>query len=173
MTTGVVDRRSESASDDDVPLVTGVEPVEGVPSAGQVGPRSSAPNAGFDAWAALLDSARDSAVPETVDGVPVGCQVQYRTTHGPPYIRKSLACPLRGRDGHGMCRKQRNCNQHPSTVRGQMEAVGYLAVWAKAAHRFATGAEHVAFKPPEAEVQQWVEELLARTGVHTGASSSA
>ncbi|MCP4242821.1 MAG: hypothetical protein GY772_19890 [bacterium] len=77
------------------------------------------------------------------------------------YRRYLVRCPLASgahAEGSARCVKKRGTGFAQTRRFGQLEPVAFLGVWLRAASEFGTRAQHMAFVPPEASVEQYMRE---------------
>jgi hypothetical protein len=89
-----------------------------------VGPLSSVEPEFDRRFQQLVFAAQSVDIPAIVDNLPIALDVCYKPTHGPPYIRKRIRCPV-----HDNCFRNRNCNLELDL--GQLGVIGYLCAWAR------------------------------------------
>ncbi len=77
------------------------------------------------------------------------------------YRRYSVCCPLVGAahlEGNCPCSKRRGTAAAQTRRFGHLEPVAFLAVWVRAASAYGTRAQHMAFVPSPASVEQYMRE---------------
>ncbi len=78
------------------------------------------------------------------------------------YSRYVVRCPLASAEhvgaGCGRCEKKRGTGASQTRAFGELEPVAFLGVWLRAASEFVTRAQHVAFGPSAASVEQYMRD---------------
>eukprot|EP00974_Lingulodinium_polyedra_P091904 8908153-Lingulodinium_polyedra.AAC.1 len=70
---------------------------------------------------------------------------------GVEYKRLRVACNL-----HAGCLKYRSIGHRQTARRGKLEPVAYLGAWLSAARKFRTAKQHVAFKPSNQDIDDFL-----------------